>query len=84
MKLLKFSAQWCNPCKQQDEEFAKHPIKVPVESIDIDEDKDNLTSAYMVGSIPKMILIDGAVVINDWTGFTLSKDINDFIDGLKT
>lgn len=81
MELLKFTASWCNPCKQQDEEFKKYPVKVPIKSIDVDRDEQNLTRVYNVSSIPKMILVKDAVILNEWTGFTKSKEINDFING---
>lgn len=57
MKLLKFSAQWCNPCKMLSSTLATCSIPVPIEEIDIDENQE-LTQKYGVRSIPTMILVD--------------------------
>lgn len=84
MKLLKFEADWCSPCRQQNEEFIKHPVKVPVESIDIDEGDPKIILEYNVGSIPKMILFDdNGNKLAEWVGLTESKVINDYIDERK-
>lgn len=81
MKLLKFEAVWCAPCKRQNEEFRDNPVKISVRNIDIDEEEE-LQTKYDVGSIPKMILLDDDdSIIKEWVGFTESKEINDFIDG---
>lgn len=81
MKLLKFSAKWCGPCKQQDREFKEHPIKIPVVSIDIDENEEDAIK-YSVSSIPKMVLLgDDNKTVHQWIGFTESWLINDFING---
>lgn len=83
MKILKFEATWCAPCSRQNDELEDHPLKVPVESIDIDNEERELLILHDVGSVPKMVLMDdNDNVLNEWTGYTESKVINDYIDGL--
>ena len=85
MKLIKFSAGWCGPCKQQANEFKENLIKVPIENIDIDEDSDGLATKFNVRSIPTMILMDdNNQEIHRWVGVTKSEVINSYIDGLDT
>lgn len=85
MKIIKFEATWCAPCKRQNEEFEDHPLKVPVESIDIDDCDKELLMLHHVSSVPKMVLFDdNDEVLNEWTGLTRSSEINDFIDGRQT
>ena len=87
MKIIKFEATWCAPCKRQNDEFGRYPLKVPVESIDIDgcECDQELLMIHHVSSIPKMILFDdNDEVLNEWTGLTRSSEINAFIDGRQT
>ena len=81
LKLIKFSASWCGPCKMQTKEFEENPVNVEVEAIDIDDDNDDLSGRHNVRSIPTMILIgDDGEVLNRWTGFTKSEVINECID----
>ena len=59
MKVLKFYAEWCGPCKSLTEiiKGAKDKIKIPIEELDIDNEM--MTSIeYGVRSVPTMILID--------------------------
>ena len=83
MKLLQFKASWCNPCKQQTKEFEDNPLNIELQSIDVDEDNEDLATKYKVMSIPTMILLsDNEEILNRWTGFTKSNIINEFIVGL--
>lgn len=83
MKLLQFKASWCNPCKQQTKEFEDNPLNIELQSIDVDEDNEDLATKYKVMSIPTMILLsDNEEILNRWTGLTKSNTINEFIVGL--
>lgn len=59
MKLLKFYAEWCGPCKglSQIIEQAGDKITVPIENVNIDE---NIFMAqnFQVRSVPTMVLVD--------------------------
>ena len=84
MKLYKFYASWCGPCKQQTKEFEENPVDVELEAINIDEDDKDLTTKYGIRSIPTMILLgDNDEVLNKWVGITKSSTINEFINGLR-
>ena len=58
MKILKFSAAWCQPCKMLAKTLDEMVLPYPIKSIDIDLDSD-LASEYRVLSVPTMILVDG-------------------------
>lgn len=84
MKLLKFSAGWCNPCKAQMKEFNENPVNVELQEIDIDSDDDTLSEQYHIMSIPTMILLDdNNETIQKWTGFTKSNVINDYLSNMN-
>ena len=57
MKLLKFQASWCQPCKTLTSLLNTMQIPFPVEVIDADENKD-LLQKYNVRSIPVLVLLD--------------------------
>lgn len=59
MKVLKFSASWCQPCKmlQKIIDVAGDKITVDIESIDIDEDTKTAMQ-YNVRGVPTLVLID--------------------------
>jgi thioredoxin 1 len=59
MKVLKFYAEWCGPCKAMTQVIknAGDKIKLPIEEINIDN--EIMTSVeYGVRSVPTMILVD--------------------------
>jgi thioredoxin 1 len=59
MKLLKFYAEWCGPCKVQSKiiKDAGDKIKVKVEDVDIDSNV-SMSVDFNVRSVPTMILVD--------------------------
>lgn len=59
MKVLKFEASWCGPCKMLSKtlEGAKGKFTTEVEAIDIDENAD-LTKHYSVRGVPTMVKVD--------------------------
>ena len=57
MKLLKFSADWCRPCKMLSTTMDKMEFSVPVENMDIDQEQV-LARSYGVRGVPTVILVD--------------------------
>jgi len=59
MKLLKFYAEWCGPCKMQSMiiKGAEDKITVPIEDVDIDQNVF-MSTQFNVRSVPTMILVD--------------------------
>ena len=60
--LIKFEAEWCGPCKQLTEEFAKKEFSAIGDScilvkIDVDRQPE-VADAYEVNSIPSIVLVD--------------------------
>ena len=65
MKILKFYAEWCNPCKvlsKNIEEFKKAHPEIEIVSINVEED-ENLSEKYGIRNVPVLIkLVDDAEV----------------------
>jgi len=59
MKLLKFYAEWCGPCKGLTMIInnAKDKIHIPIEEYDIDNEMF-MAQDYKVRSVPTLILVD--------------------------
>jgi thioredoxin 1 len=57
MKVLKFSATWCGPCKMLARNLEDINTNIPIENIDIDENQD-VAIEYGVRGVPTMIMID--------------------------
>lgn len=57
MKLLKFYADWCQPCKMLTKTLEDIELPFPVVQIDIDADMDTAIT-YGVRGVPTMILVD--------------------------
>jgi len=59
MKVLKFYADWCGPCKALTEVIKKagDKVTIPVENVNIDENVF-LAQEFRVRSVPTMVLVD--------------------------
>ena len=59
MKLLKFYAEWCQPCKMLDTvvKDAKEKIDMPIENVNIDENLF-MCQDFNVRGVPTMIIVD--------------------------
>lgn len=59
MKLLKFEASWCQPCKMMSKviQETRHDVTVPIEAIDIDENQE-MAVKYGIRGVPTMVLVD--------------------------
>jgi len=59
MKVFKFYAEWCGPCKglTMVVNGAKDKISIPIEEVNIDENI-MLSQEFKIRSVPTMVLVD--------------------------
>lgn len=59
MKLLKFYADWCGPCKMQSKiiESAGDKITMPIENVNSD-DNVMMGITYNIKSLPTLVVVD--------------------------
>lgn len=57
MKIIKFSAEWCGPCKTLASVVEGTNLPFPVENIDVDSDPD-LAQQYNIRGVPTLILLN--------------------------
>lgn len=57
MKLLKFYADWCSPCKQLAKTLSEIDHGLEIQEVDADNDRTTVVQ-YNVRAIPTLILLD--------------------------
>ena len=81
MKVLKFYASWCAPCKglAMVVEGIKDSIETPIEDIDIEQNLE-MAAKYGVRSVPTMVVVNEAgEVIRRKTGMMNEEELLEFI-----
>ena len=79
MKILKFSAGWCTPCKRLKHLLKEMVLPYPVEDIDIDQDPGK-AGEYGVRGVPTLILVtDEGVEQGRLVGLKTKADIAEWV-----
>ena len=79
MKLLKLSAEWCQPCKALTKTISESNLPVQVEEVDIDEHPD-VAAKHLVRGVPTMILLnDEGDVLKRHTGVMNKAQLAEFV-----
>lgn len=80
MKLLKFSASWCGPCKMLSMTIAgiKDEISYPIEEIDIDENSD-MAQKFSIRGVPTLVIVDGEKEIKRKVGSLTTAELKTFL-----
>ena len=79
MKLLKFYTNTCCQCKMLNKTLEGFDL-VPIESIDCEEDPDNLATKFQVRSLPTLVLVDdNGEFLRKFMGHITREDIEKII-----
>jgi thioredoxin-like negative regulator of GroEL len=77
-RILRFTADWCNPCKQLKENIERAALKTPIEVIDIEVD-NMLATEFGVRNLPTMVLMDENTEISRVVGLKTPKQIKEWV-----
>ena len=81
MKVLKFYATWCEPCKMLSRiiEDAKDKININIEDVNIEEQFE-LAQKYNIRSVPTMVVVaEDGVEIKRQSGMLMEDKLLEFL-----
>jgi len=80
MKILKFYADWCGPCKMLSKtiESIKEEIPFEVEEIDADNNAE-MAKKYNIRGLPTMVIVDGESEVKRHVGNMTADQVKEFI-----
>jgi len=82
MKILKFYADWCQPCKTMIPIFLRIKEELKVEVIDVNvEDNNDMCVDYNIKGVPTLIILDDdEKEVNRYVGSTTYERIKELIE----
>ena len=78
MKILRFTASWCQPCKALAANLEKANTDIPIEVMDIDAHND-IAIAYGIRGVPTLVLVDGTTEISRKVGVMTTSQIKEWL-----
>ena len=82
-QVIKFYADWCNPCKMYGPTFdrVKQDLQDIIEftEINVEQDTDNLSGEYKVKGIPHTVLLENGKVKKSQSGRMGEEQLKEFI-----
>ena len=82
MKILRFTASWCEPCKALSKTIDRIDTEVPIQVIDID-DEPELAQHFGIRSVPTLVKIDeDKKEVERMVGMASQAELDKFINSL--
>ena len=78
MKVLRFTASWCQPCKMLAKTLEDVETQIPIEVIDIDENQ-GLAMDYGIRGVPTLIMLDGDIEVKRVSGMLMKNQLSEWL-----
>lgn len=78
MRILRFTASWCQPCKMLAKTLEETNTLIPIEVIDIDVHPE-LATDYGVRGVPTLVMLDGDVEVKRLIGMKMKNELTDWL-----
>jgi thioredoxin 1 len=78
MKVLRFTASWCGPCKMLAKTLEYVDTQIPIEVIDIDENQD-LAVEYGIRGVPTLVMLDGDIEVKRASGMMMKDELSEWL-----
>jgi thioredoxin 1 len=78
-KILRFTASWCQPCKNLAKQLEEIDVVLPIEVIDIDVDTE-LAMDYGIRSVPTLVIIQENIEVKRMTGLVTKEILKNWIE----
>ena len=83
VKVIKFGASWCSPCKSVSNLLKKIQTEVLTEEVDIDEEIQ-LTLQYGIRSVPVLIALKDGLEVDRLSGSRTQQSLQNWYNKLAT
>ena len=79
MKILRFTASWCQPCKSLAKNLEEANLSLPVEVVDIDVQSD-IAVEYGIRGVPTLVMMEDNVATKRLVGNKTKQELEAFIN----
>lgn len=81
MRVLRFTASWCQPCKMLAKALEDVETQIPIEVIDIDE-KQDIAMHYGIRGVPTLVMLDGDIEVKRFSGMKMKNELTEWLGGI--
>jgi thioredoxin 1 len=78
-RILRFTASWCQPCKNLAKQLEEINTGFPIEVIDIDVDTE-LAMDYGIRSVPTLVIMEENVEVKRMVGLATKEILKNWIE----
>lgn len=78
MRVLRFTASWCQPCKMLAKTLEDINTKMPIEVFDIDE-RQEVAMQYGIRGVPTLVMLDGDVEVKRFSGMKMKNELTEWL-----